>query len=55
MSELYIREELDRIKTSPLLSNIGCTAGPQKKTDIYKWNVIIKGPIKSCYENGIFK
>ena len=31
MSELYIREELDRIKTSLLLANIGCTAGPQKK------------------------
>lgn len=55
MSELYIREELDRIRTSPLLSNIGCTAGPQRKTDIYKWNVIIKGPIRSCYENGLFK
>ena len=55
MSELYIREELDRIRTSPLLSNIGCTAGPHRKTDIYKWTVIIKGPIRSCYENGLFK
>lgn len=55
MSELKIREELDLIKKSPLLSNIGCSAGPHKKTDIYKWNVIIKGPIKSCYENGLFK
>lgn len=55
MSEIYIREELDQIKVSPLLSNIGCSAGPKKKTDIYNWNVIIKGPIKSCYENGLFK
>ncbi len=55
MSELKIREELDLIKTSALLSNIGCSAGPHKKTDIYKWNVIIKGPNDSCYENGLFK
>ena len=31
MSETYIREELDRIKTSQLLSHIGSSAGPQKK------------------------
>lgn len=55
MSELYIREELDRIRNSPLLTNIGSSAGPQKKTDIYKWDVIIQGPKKSCYENGLFK
>lgn len=55
MSEVYIREELDRIKTSELLSFIGSSAGPQKKTDIYKWNVLLKGPNKSCYEDGLFK
>lgn len=55
MSEVYIREELDRIKTSQLLSHIGSSAGPQKKTDIYKWNVLLKGPNKSCYEDGLFK
>lgn len=55
MSEIYIREELDLIKTSRILNNIGCTAGPQKKTDIYNWNVTLKGPNKSCYENGLFQ
>ena len=55
MSEIYIREELDRIKTSQLLSHIGSSAGPQKKTDIFTWNVLIKGPKKSCYENALFK
>ena len=55
MIEIHIREELDRIKSSSLLSYIGSSAGPQKKTDIYKWNVIIKGPNKSCYEGGLFK
>ena len=55
MSEVYIREELDRIKTSELLSFIGSSAGPQKKTDIYKWNVLLKGPNKSCYEERLFK
>ena len=55
MSEIYIIEELDRIKTRPLLALIGSSAGPQKKTDIFKWNVLLKGPKKSCYENGLFK
>lgn len=55
MSEIRIREELDRIKTTDLLSRIGSSAGPPKKADIFKWNVIIKGPNKSCYENGLFK
>ena len=31
MSEIHIREELDRIKSSSLLSYIGSSAGPQKK------------------------
>ena len=55
MSEVHIREELDRIKASPLLSLIGSSAGPQNKRDIFKWNVILKGPDKSCYENRLFK
>ena len=36
MSEIYIIEELDRIKTRPLLALIGSSAGPQKKKDIIK-------------------
>lgn len=55
MSEIKIRRELDLIKTSILLSNIGSSAGPQKKTDLFKWNVLLKGPKKSCYEKGLFK
>lgn len=55
MSEIYIREELDRIKTSNLLSYIGCSVGPIKNTDIFRWNVLLPGPKKSCYENGLFK
>lgn len=55
MTEIYIREELDKIRTSQLLAPIGCSAGPQKKTDIFKWNVLIKGPKKTCYENALFK
>ena len=31
MSEIYIREELDKIKTSHLLSYISSSAGPKKK------------------------
>lgn len=55
MSEFYIRDELDRIRTSELLTHIGSSAGPQTKTDIYKWNVLLKGPNNSCYEDGLFK
>jgi len=55
MSEIHIREELDRIKTSSLLSYIGSSAGPKKKTDIYNWNILLKGPNNSCYEDGLFK
>lgn len=55
MSEEYIREEFDIIKKSTeILNNIGCTAGPKIKTDIYTWNVLIKGPKNSCYEKGLF-
>lgn len=55
MSEIHIREELDMIKTSQLLAKIGSSAGPQNKTDIFTWNVLIKGPKNSCYENGLYK
>ncbi len=55
MAEEYIREELDKIKTSQLLTEIGCSAGPQKKSNIFKWNILLKGPKKTCYEKGLFK
>jgi hypothetical protein len=31
MSENIIRNEYDKIKTSELLVNLGCSAGPKKK------------------------
>ena len=55
MSEINIRQDLDLIKSSELLSSIGCSAGPKRKTDIFNWNVLLKGPKNSCYENGLFK
>ncbi len=55
MAEEYIRNELDKIKHSGLLTSIGCSAGPQKKTNIFKWNILLKGPKNSCYEKGLFK
>ena len=38
MAEERIRDELDKIKNSELLTYIGCSAGPQRKTNIFKWN-----------------
>lgn len=55
MAENYIRDELDKLKKDKLLSYIGCSAGPKKKTNIFEWNAIIKGPNNSCYENGMFQ
>ena len=55
MSEIFIREELDLIKKSGLLNQIGCSVGPKKKTNIYEWNVIMKGPNKTPYEKGLFQ
>ena len=55
MSELFIRQELDIIKKGMLLNQIGCSAGPKKKSNIYEWNVLMKGPNKTCYENGLFQ
>ena len=55
MSELRIRQELDKIKTTSLLANIGASAGPVKKTNIFEWNAILTGPKKTPYENNIYK
>ena len=55
MAEEYIRNEYDNIRKKNLLGYIGCSAGPQNKRNIFKWNVLLKGPNKSCYENGLFK
>ena len=55
MSELRIRQELDKIKTTSLLANIGASAGPVKKTNIFEWNAILTGPKKTPYESNIYK
>lgn len=55
MSEMRIREELDKIRTTSLLANIGASAGPIKKSNIFEWNAILTGPKKSPYENNIYK
>ena len=55
MAENYIREQLDKIRKTNLLSYIGCSAGPKKKSNIFEWNALIKGPNKSCYEKGMFQ
>ena len=55
MTEEYIRNEYDKIRKNHLLSFIGCSAGPENKRNIFKWNVLLKGPNKSCYEDGLFK
>lgn len=55
MSEIHIRKELDIIKTTGLLEHIGSSAGPKRKANLFNWNVLIKGPNKSCYENELFK
>ena len=55
MSEIFIRQELDIINKEGLLIYIGCSAGPKKKSNIFEWNVLMKGPNNSCYENGLFQ
>lgn len=59
-----LRSEWDLLKKSGLLSQIGCSAGPQaiqnkegKRTmyNLLKWNALIKGPKNSPYEGYLFK
>jgi ubiquitin-protein ligase len=57
-SEQIIRNEWDLLKKSGLLSQIGCTAGPQRKGKIYnmfKWNALMRAPKKSPYNGYMFK
>ena len=56
MSDLKIRDELDNIKRNPKILNvIHCSAGPIKKSNIYEWNVLLKGPEESNYKDGLFQ
>ena len=54
-SEQIIRNEWDRIKKNPILSEIGCSAGPKKKSNMFDWNAVIMGPKNSPYDGYLFK
>lgn len=56
--EDIIKGEWDLLKKTGLLSQICCTAGPQKCKGIYnmfKWNALISGPKNSPYNGYMFK
>ena len=53
--EEVIREEWDLLKNSGLLSQIGCSAGPKKKTNIFEWNALMRGPKNSPFDGYMFK
>ena len=63
-----LTKEWDILKNSCLLSQIGCTAGPQiikrNKNDegkmkpiynMFKWNALMRGPKKTPYDGYMFK
>ena len=58
-AEDKLREEWDLLKTSGLLSQISCSAGPKKMGkgiyNMFLWNAIIAGPKNSPYSNYLFK
>ena len=53
--EQIIRDEWDLLKKSGLLSKIGCSAGPKKKTNIFDWNALMRGPKKSPFDGYMFQ
>lgn len=53
--EEIIRKEWDLIKKNTILSQIGCSAGPKKKSNLFEWNAIIRGPKRSPYDGYLFK
>lgn len=56
--EETLRKEWDLLKKSGLLSQIGCTAGPQKRGKIcnmFKWNALMTAPKSSPYNGYMFK
>ena len=58
-AEATLREEWDLLKTSGLLSQIGCSAGPKRiRKGIYnmlEWNALIKAPKNSPYNGYMFQ
>lgn len=53
--EEIIREEWDLLKKSGLLTQISCSAGPKKKTNIFEWKALMAGPKNSPYSGYMFK
>ena len=54
-SEQIIRNEWDLLKKSGLLSQIGCSAGPKKKTNLFEWNALMVAPKNSPYKGYMFQ
>ena len=54
-AEEIIREEWDILKKSGLLAQIGCSAGPKRKTNIFAWKALMAGPKNSPYYGYMFK
>lgn len=58
-AETKLREEWDLLKTSGLLSQIGCSAGPKRIRkgiyNMFEWNALIKAPKNSPYNGYMFQ
>lgn len=58
-AETRLREEWDLLKTSGLLSQIGCSAGPKRIRkgiyNMFEWNALIKAPKNSPYNGYMFQ
>lgn len=53
--EQIIRNEWDLLKKNGLLSQIGGSAGPKKKTNLFEWNALIVAPKNSPYNGYMFQ
>lgn len=57
-AEDILKKEWDNLKTSGLLSEIGCSAAPKrigKIRDYFHWNAIMRGPKNSPYNGYMFQ
>ena len=50
-----IKKELSEVRKSEDLANIGASAGPIEKGDLYHWKVCFIGPKETGYEGGLFR
>ena len=56
--EQILKKEWDDLKTSGLLSQIGCSAAPKsigKSRDLFHWNALMRGPKNSPYNGYMFQ